>query len=169
MILKKNLSNQQLGVGLTFQACPKRAKKKNKKDTKDKPSKTENKIDPLIASIKLTLGDKVKDVRASERLTDSPVCLVADEGDMDIHLERLLKQHKQMATSTPRVLEINPDHALVKALNNIASKSKTKDSSIEDAAWLLFDQARIVEGEKVEDPAAFVKRMASVMQKGLSI
>jgi molecular chaperone HtpG len=137
----------------------------DKKD--DDKDDTSSAVDPLLASFKLALGDTVKDVRASERLTDSPVCLVADEGDMDIHLERLLKQHKQLETNTPRVLEINADHALIKALNGIASKSDGPNTTIEDAAWLLFDQARIVEGEKVDDPTAFVRRMASVMEKGL--
>jgi len=138
-------------------------KKKDKKDDK----KTTN-IDPLVAAFKVALGDKVKDVRVSERLTDSAVCLVADEGDMDIHLERLLKQHKQLDQSTPRVLEINPDHKLIKSLNKIAKKSTGIEKSVDDAAWLLLDQARIVEGEKIADPVAFARRMASVMERGLS-
>ncbi len=138
--------------------------KKDDKKTDKKPSN----IEPLVAAFKVALGDKVKDVRASERLTDSAVCLVAGEGDMDIHLERLLKQHKQLEQSTPRVLEINPDHVLIKNLNKIASNSQGIESSIEDAAWLLLDQARIVEGEKVADPAAFARRMASVMARGLA-
>jgi len=140
-------------------------------DKKDDAEKQDEKksatVDPLVASFKLALGERVKDVRVSERLTDSPVCLVADEGDMDIHLERLLKQHKQLQQDTPRVLEVNAGHALIKALNTIASKSDGPNTTIEDAAWLLFDQARIVEGEKVDDPSAFVRRMASIMEKGL--
>ncbi len=145
---------------------------KPKKDDDKKDGDDDDKssvVDPLLASFKLALGETVKDVRASERLTDSPVCLVADDGDMDIHLERLLKQHKQLETNTPRVLEINADHALIKALNGIASKSDGPNTTIEDAAWLLFDQARIVEGEKVDDPTAFVRRMASIMEKGLPV
>lgn len=139
----------------------------DKSDDKKAEKKSSN-IDPLVAAFKVTLGDKVKDVVASERLTDSAVCLVAGEGDMDIQLERLLKQHKQLDQSTPRVLEINPDHVLIKNLNEIATKSDNIDASIEDAAWLLLDQARIVEGEKVADPVAFAKRMASVMARGLA-
>lgn len=139
----------------------------DKKDD-DKDDKKPSNIDALIAAFKVTLGDKVKDVRASERLTNSAVCLVADEGDMDIHLERLLKQHKQLEQSTPRVLEINPDHILIKNLNKLAKKSEGVDASIEDAAWLLLDQARIVEGEKVADPVSFARRMASVMERGLA-
>ncbi len=142
-------------------------KSDDKKDD-DKDDKNTSDIEPLIAAFKVTLGDKVKDVRSSERLTNSAVCLVADEGDMDIHLERLLKQHKQLEQTTPRVLEINPDHVLIKNLNKLAKKSEGVDASIEDAAWLLLDQARIVEGEKVADPVAFARRMASVMERGLA-
>jgi len=137
-----------------------------KDDTKD--DKKASNIDPLVAAFKVALCEKVKDVRVSERLTDSAVCLVADEGDMDIHLERLLKQHKQLEKSTPRVLELNPDHILIKNLNTMASKSEGIEASVEDAAWLLLDQARIVEGEKVADPVAFAKRLASVMERGLT-
>ena len=139
----------------------------DKKDDKKDDKKSSN-IDPLVAAFKVALGEKIKDVRVSERLTDSAVCLVADEGDMDIHLERLLKQHKQLEESTPRVLELNPDHILIKNLNKMASKSEGIEASVEDAAWLLLDQARIVEGEKVADPVAFAKRLASVMERGLT-
>jgi molecular chaperone HtpG len=139
----------------------------DKKDGKKDDKKSSN-IDPLVSAFKVALGEKIKDVRVSERLTDSAVCLVADEGDMDIHLERLLKQHKQLEESTPRVLELNPDHILIKNLNKMASKSEGIEASVEDAAWLLLDQARIVEGEKVADPVAFAKRLASVMERGLT-
>ena len=79
-----------------------------------------------------------------------------------------MKQHKQLDQSTPRVLELNPGHILIKNLNAIAKKSKGIEASVEDAAWLLLDQARIVEGEKVADPVAFAKRLASVMDRGLT-
>jgi molecular chaperone HtpG len=140
---------------------------KTNKKNKKKDDKKVNNIDPLVAAFKVALGEKVKDVRTSERLTDSAVCLVADEGDMDIHLERLLKQHKQLDQSTPRVLELNPDHILIKSLNSLTSKNKGTSSNVEDAAWLLLDQARIVEGEKVADPVAFAKRLANVMERGI--
>ncbi len=124
-------------------------------------------IASLIAHLKLTLGDAVKDVRASDRLTDSPVCLVADEGDMDMHLARLLRQHRQMADEAKRVLEINPQHALIRRL---AEKSGEPGGAaqIEDAAWLLLDQARIVEGEPLPDPASFARRLASCLARGLA-
>ncbi|MEX0693007.1 MAG: molecular chaperone HtpG [Rhodospirillales bacterium] len=124
-------------------------------------------IDALMAAFKLALGDKVKDVRASARLTDSPVCLVADEGDMDMHLERLLKAHNQLDMASARVLEINPKHVLIRNLATLAEADAT-DRTLDDAAYLLLDQARIVEGEPVLDTQAFIRRMTSIMQKGLA-
>jgi molecular chaperone HtpG len=122
-------------------------------------------LDTLIAALKLSLGDKVKDVRASDRLTSSAVCLVAESGQMSIHLEKLLKAHRQIEQDFPRVLEINPRHALIKGL---AGKVKASGrEAIEDMALLLLDQARIVEGEPPADPVEFARRLASVMEKGL--
>ena len=139
--------------------------KPTKNEKKSKP--TNAKLEPLIAAFKLALGDKVKDVRASDRLTDSPVCLVADEGDMDMNIERLLKQHKQLSETTPRVLEINPDHVLITKLSEKTKKTEGIDPIVEEAAFLLLDQAHIVEGEPISDPLAFSKRMAAVMAKGI--
>tara|TARA_R110000772_G_scaffold73216_1_gene159481 strand:+ start:113320 stop:115248 length:1929 start_codon:yes stop_codon:yes gene_type:complete len=127
-------------------------------------------MDQLIAAFKAALGDKVKDVRPSERLTDSAVCLVTDDGDMDINLERLLKQHKQLdgRDLSPRILEINPDHALIGKLATLAEAKNAKDPALDDAAFLLLDQARILEGEPVLDAAAFSKRLSKLMAKGLA-
>ncbi len=128
----------------------------------------EGELTDLLALLKLTLSDAVKDVRKSERLTDSAVCLVADDNDMDMHLERLLKQHKQLNGEIgKRILEINPSHALIKRLAERAKGSGATDA-LEDAAWLLLDQARIVEGEPLPDPAAFARRLAGAMEKGLA-
>jgi len=118
----------------------------------------------LIAAIKQGLGERVKDVRASNRLTGSAVCLVASEGDIDMHLARLLKAHKQIDKIAPRVLELNPNHALIKAL---AAKAKSAGASVEitESAELLYDLARIVEGEHVADPAAFARRLTEAMTR----
>lgn len=128
-------------------------------------------IDALVALFRLTLKEAVKDVRASERLTDSAVCLVADEGDMDIHLERMLKQHRQLAQNFKRVLEINPQHPLVMGLaKRVGDKSNgdRKSDDLAEAAWLLLDQARIVGGEPLPDPAGFSKRLSDVMRRALA-
>ena len=124
-------------------------------------------MDKLIALVKLTLGEAVKDVRTSERLTDSPVCLVADEGDLDMHLERLLRQHKHEVPVQKRVLEINPSHDLTRALARMVGQKGATDA-LEDAAHLLMDQALILEGEPVPDPSAFTRRLSDLVSRSLT-
>ena len=124
------------------------------------------KLASLIAIFKLALGDSVKDVRSSERLTDSAVCLVADEGDMDMHLERLLKQHRQLDSASRRILEINPRHKLIERLAASVGEPGASDQ-LSEFAWLLLDQARIVEGEQLPDPPAFARRLATLLERGL--
>ena len=85
---------------------------------------------------------------------------------MDMHLERLLKQHRQLDTSAQRILEVNPTHPLIRRLTDLASKGGIS-AGLEDVAWLLLDQARIVEGEQIPDPAAFARRLAVMLEKGL--
>ena len=143
------------------------AEKKDDAEDENNASFDEGKIDALIAMFKLTLNEEVKDVRVSERLTDSAVCLVSDEGDMDLRIERMLKQHNQLEQSFKRILEINPRHALVASLAESVGKDGAGEK-VEDAAWLLLDQARIIEGEQVPDPAAFSRRLNSVMASGLA-
>jgi molecular chaperone HtpG len=121
----------------------------------------------LVALFKVTLAEAVKDVRTSDRLTESPVCLIADEGDLDIHLQRLLKQHNQSAGESKRILELNPTHPLIKRLCDRLTAGGAGDA-LEDAAWLLLDQARIVEGEALPDPTAFARRLASCLERGLA-
>ena len=122
-------------------------------------------IAPLIAFLKLALGDEVKDVRESDRLTDSPVCLVADEGDMDMHLERLMRQHQQVSDQTARILELNSDHPLIRSLAGRVGVDGAGDE-LGEAAWLLFEQARILEGEAPSDPAGFARRLSTLMARG---
>ena len=122
-------------------------------------------LSALIAAIKVELGEAVKDVRASKRLTDSPVCLVADEGDMDVNLERLLKRHGQLENGMPRVLELNPTHTVI---TKLAERAKNGgDDLLQDAAHMLFDQARIVEGETPADPAAYARRLSAILERAL--
>ncbi|MBV9861469.1 MAG: molecular chaperone HtpG [Alphaproteobacteria bacterium] len=135
------------------------------KPEEDKPAPPA-KLASLIAIFKLALGEAVKDVRSSERLTDSAVCLVADEGDMDMHLERLLKQHRQLDTASKRILELNPRHQLIERLAASVGEAGASDQ-LSEFAWLLLDQARIIEGEQLPDPPAFARRLASLLQRGL--
>src|SRR5919106_402634 len=124
-------------------------------------------MDRLIAVLKARLGDKVQDVRRSARLTESAVCLVAEEHGMDLRLERFLKQHQQLDQLSKRVLEINPKHALIKEMAARATDDGQKQA-LGDLAELLLDQARIVEGEPVPDPGAFSRRMSAFLTKGLA-
>lgn len=134
----------------------------------DKPADA-GAITDLVALVKLTLGDAVKDVRASERLRESAVCLVADEGDMDMHLERLLKAHRKLDTQSRRILELNPGHPLIRRLADLATAKGAGEPALGDAAWLLLDQARILEGEALPDPVAFARRLAGFVEKGLAV
>jgi len=121
---------------------------------------------PLLAMFRLALSDAVKDVRASERLTDSPVCLVADDSDLDIHLERMLRQHKQINQASKRILEVNPTHPLVRRLIAAVGKEGAVEA-INEAAFLLLDQARLLEGEPLPDVPAFARRMTAMLGRGL--
>ena len=138
-------------------------------DKKDKKDEKKENIDKLIASLKVVLGKEVKDIKSSERLTDSAVCLVAGEGDMDMHLEKLLKQHQQLDSTSQKILEINPSHPLIKNLLNVVDDQDKKNEIFDDAAWLLLDQARIIEGQSVLDPNKFTKRMNTLIQKGITL
>ncbi len=137
----------------------------DQKDSADKPAPPP-KLASLIAIFKLALGEAVKDVRGSDRLTDSAVCLVADEGDIDMHFERLLKQHKQLDSAAKRILELNPRHRLIERLAASVGETGASDQ-LAEFAWLLLDQARIVEGEQLPDPSAFARRLALLLERGL--
>lgn len=128
-------------------------------------------ITALVALLNETLKGAVKDVRVSERLTDSPVCLVAEEGDMDMHLERMLKHHRHIPAASLRVLEINPGHGLIRRLAAAAAAgdgAAPAAGALADAARLLLDQARILEGEPVPDVAAFSRRLTRMVERGLA-
>jgi molecular chaperone HtpG len=110
----------------------------------------------LVARLKDALGDRVKDVRVSSRLTQSPSCLVADEHDVGGNLARILKAAGQKTPLAKPILEINPAHPVVKRL---------EEEKLRFADWghLLFDQALLAEGGQLEDPAGFVRRMNELM------
>jgi len=106
---------------------------------------------PVLERLQTALKDRAKEVRTTTRLVDSPACIVADEGDMSNHLARLLKQAGQSAPKSLPILEVNPEHALVKRLES--------DERFDDLALILFDQALLAEGGQLEDPAAYVQRV----------
>ncbi len=110
----------------------------------------------VIEQLKKSLGERVKEVRVSSRLTDSPSCLVADEHDMGGNMARILKAAGQKAPQTAPIMEINPGHALVQRL-------RSDSSHFDDWASILFDQALLAEGGQLEDPASFVRRLNGLM------
>jgi len=113
---------------------------------------------PLIERLKKSLESRAKDVRATTRLVDSPACIVVEEGDMSGHLARLLKQAGQSAPASKPILEVNPEHALVKKLD-----SAEGSEHFDDLAQVLFDQAVLAEGGQLEDPAAYVRRVNTLL------
>jgi len=115
----------------------------------------------LVAKVKEALGERVKDVRVTLRLTESPSCLVADENDMSAHLQRLLKSAGQKLPESRPILELNPRHPLVARL-------ALDDANLPDWSQLLFDQALLAEGGQLADPAEFVKRMNRMLLGGQS-
>ena len=120
---------------------------------------TEKSLQPVIKKMKKVLGDKVKDIKLSNRLSDSPSCIVADENDPTAQMQEMMKSMGQMDMPAIKpILEINPNHDIVVKL-----KEKTKQKSFDSISLLLFEQALIQEGVKLEDPAGFVDRLNNVI------
>ncbi|MBL4639346.1 MAG: molecular chaperone HtpG, partial [Kordiimonadaceae bacterium] len=121
----------------------------------------------LTTLMKEVLGEKVAEVRASGRLTETASCLVASDTGMDMALERLLKASNQLDHEAAKVLEINPAHPVIRKLAEKASETGAIDA-LADPVWLILDQAKILEGDPLDDPTAFARRMCSAMEKGLT-
>jgi molecular chaperone HtpG len=122
-------------------------------------TKTAEAFKPLVDRIKAALGERAKDVRVTLRLTDSPACLVVEEGDMGMNLERLLKAAGQsVGPGSKPILEVNPHHALVERL-----AAETDDDRFADWANLMFEQATLAEGGQLDDPGSFVRRLNGLM------
>ncbi len=119
-------------------------------------AQTSEALKPLIEKMKEALSGKVKDVRVTFRLTDSPSCLIADEGDMSGYLQRMLKSAGQNAPALQPILEVNPEHPLVKRL-------QADRADFADWCHLLFEQALLAEGGALEEPAHFVKRVNTLL------
>ena len=141
----------------------------------------ESKAQPVIEKAKKILGEKVKNVRLTRRLTDSACCLVSDENDVSGHLERLLKSAGQNVPDRKPILELNPSHPIVQALikesdvagGQIVGADGTQVSDgvspiFSDLVCLLFDQALLAEGGQPDDPASFVRRLNGFLLEGLS-
>jgi molecular chaperone HtpG len=125
----------------------------------DKEEDKSEALKPLLEKLKATLGEHVKDVRASVRLADSPSCIVSSEEEPSLQMQQMLRAMGQADVPAPKpTLEINPDHEIVKKL-----LARRDDAVSEDAAWLLLDQALLMEGVPLKDPASFVQRLNRVL------
>ena len=131
----------------------------NKDDSKDK----KDELKPLIKKVKSVLGDKVKDVKSSNRLSDSPSCIVADENDPTAQMQEIMRATGQVGMPEIKpILEINPGHKIIKKL--VAMR---KGKAFDDGVLMIYEQALLQEGVKLEDPAGFVKRLNRLMEKSL--
>jgi molecular chaperone HtpG len=130
----------------------------NAEEEKKEQEEKAKAAEPAVAKIKTSLGEKVKEVRTTDRLTESPACLVSDQFDMSSNMERILKQAGQNVPDAKPILEINPDHDLIKRLAKMRSKEK-----INDFSSILFDQAVLAEGALPEDPAGFVRKINALL------
>ena len=128
------------------------------KEEQKKLKEAEEAYKDLLKRMQDTLGDKVKEVRISHRLTDSPSCLVVEQHDMAVSMQKILKQAGHQLPDIQPILEINPDHPLVKRLNK-----ETEENRFADWTHLLFDQAMLSEGGQLDDPAAFVTRINKLL------
>ena len=135
------------------------------KDDTTPEADTAESLKPLLDHLKAALGDRVKDVRPSVRLADSPSCIVFDEEEPSLQMQQMLRAMGQKDIPAPKpTLEINPDHEIVKKLLARSNGALTPDDALtQDAAWMLFDQALLLEGVPLQDPAAFVQRLNRVL------
>jgi len=129
--------------------------KSEKKEKKEKSHEKQNaEFEGFLQQMKTVLGDRVEEVRLTDRLTDSPACLVSGANEMSIHLQNMLKSAGQDFPTSKPIVEINPEHQLVHRL-----KAETDDARFAEWTWVLFDQAQLAQGTPLEDPATFVKRL----------
>lgn len=133
----------------------------------DKNESDDAAVQALCARIKEILGSHIKDVRTTSKLSGSAVCLAVEEGAMDFRLERFLLEQKQLNAASAKILEVNPGHSIIRSLAAKIDNPSSK-AEVEDATWLLFDQARILEGETLADPAGFTRRLQGFVEKSLA-
>jgi molecular chaperone HtpG len=138
--------------------------KDGKKDETEKKESKAADFSKLLELIKAELGENISAVRLSNKLVESPSCLVADEVGMDVQMERIMKMHDKDFTGAPKILELNENHELILKLNKLGNKKK---ELIKDASFLLLDQAKIMEGQMPLDLASFTRRLTQFMTSAL--
>jgi molecular chaperone HtpG len=143
---------------IDFKAVNKTQTSDDLKDESETETDQAEALKPLLEKLKATLGDRVKEVRASVRLADSPSCIVSDEEEPSMQMQQMLRAMGQNVPAPQPTLEINPDHEIVKKL-----LARPDDAVAEDAAWLLLDEALLMEGVPLKEPAAFVQRLNRMM------
>ncbi|MCL9684604.1 molecular chaperone HtpG [Legionella maioricensis] len=127
-------------------------------ESTDQIKEQEKTLEPLIKHIKTVLNERVKDVLVTNRLTDSPACIIADEQDMGLEMQRILQAAGQQVPTSKPIFEINPDHALIKRLHDIQD-----DTQFELWVTMLFEQAVLAEGGQLDNPADFVNRVNKLL------
>jgi len=156
--MRTTLNILALALAATLAACGPSAQQQADKAKAEASKAAEAAAGPVVARLKEALGERVRDVRVSDRLTDSPSCLVLDEHDMALHMQRLLKEAGHEVPGSKAVLEINPAHPLVQRL-----EAETDTARAADLSLLLLEQAQLAEGAQLEDPAAFIQRVNRVI------
>ncbi len=131
-------------------------------ETKQAEEKAKTEFATVLEQIKKILGEKIKEVRVTSRLTNSPVCIVADENDINSHMQRLLMATGQAVPPSKPIFEINPEHKLIKKLHD-----EQDDNRFAELTHLLFDQAVLADGGQLEDPSQFVRRMNQLILEGV--
>ena len=135
-----------------------------KKIADEQKKETSGKYKKLIKKVQDSLKDYVKEVRLSDRLTDSASCLVTDDGDMNPQMERIFAAMNQPVPETKRILELNPDHPVIETMNDLFAADK-KNPKLDDYSELLYDQALLTEGIAIKDPARFARLVTDLMVK----
>jgi molecular chaperone HtpG len=130
--------------------------------SEEEQKEVEEKFKDIVEKIKNALGEDVKEVKTTSRLSDSPSCVVKDPNDPMAQMAAMMKSMGQEVPESAPILEINPDHTIVKSLNNC-----NDDAMIEDISWLLLDQAKMAEGMDIKDTVAFTKRLNTIMSKAI--
>lgn len=132
--------------------------KKEQEELKKKEETLKSELDEVLKKIKNVLQEEIKEVRISHRLTNSPACLVADDNDMGIQMQRLLKAAGQFVAESKPIFEINPEHKLIQKL-----RDETNEIVFNEWTHILFDQAVLAEGGQLKDPASFVQRINKLL------